>query len=341
MKIDIKILEEYVLNGLLRKQCHPKYGLIIWNYTPTVSYGKLWDEITIQCRGLITDSNGNIVAKCLDKFFNYEELKPDDIPNESFTVTDKMDGSYINLFEYNSEWIISSRGSFISDQSVLAKQIFDEKYKNKVLLNKNYNYILEVIGKDNVIVLIYPENDLILLACTSRETGEEIDIYNDEFNGFNWVKIYDGINDYKVLKQLISDDKEGYVIKFKSGLRMKIKGSNYCRLHNIVTNISNVGIWEMLKDGKDLSEIIEEIPDETYDKIKLIISELKSLYSSIEATSLTQYNRIYYGDGKRERKEFALDALKSDFSGILFNIYNKKDYSEQIWKLIKPKFCKL
>lgn len=174
---------------LLQKQIHPKHNLIIWNYTPKVSYEKLWgiDELLLKCRGLITDFNGNIVANCIPKFFNYEELKFNEIPNEPFIYTDKMDGSYINFFYYNNEWIFSSRGSFISDQAILAHNIFNEKYINKVNLNPKYNYIMELIGKDNIIVILYPENDLILLACFSIE-NKEIDIYSKEFDGFNKVK---------------------------------------------------------------------------------------------------------------------------------------------------------
>ena len=34
------------------------------------------------------------------------------------------------------------------------------------------------------------------------------------------VKKYDGINDYNTLKSLISKDREGYVVRFKNGLRI-------------------------------------------------------------------------------------------------------------------------
>ena len=77
----LEILEKYYKNGLLHRQLHPTLPLTIWNYSPKVQYEKLWDEITTQCRGLVTDSEGNVVARPFRKFFNYEELKPDQIPN--------------------------------------------------------------------------------------------------------------------------------------------------------------------------------------------------------------------------------------------------------------------
>ena len=78
----------------------------------------------------------------------------------------------------------------------------------------------------------------------------DIEVPYDELpkdTGMEIVKRYDGINDFVNIKNLISNDKEGFVIRFKNGFRMKIKGDEYIRLHKIVTNISNRDIWEYLK----------------------------------------------------------------------------------------------
>lgn len=332
-----KLYEE----GLLQKQIHPKHDLIIWNYTPKVSYEKLWnvDDLLLKCRGLITDFNGNIIANCIPKFFNFEELSIDNIPNEPFEFSDKMDGSYINFFHYNNEWIFSSRGSFTSDQAILANKIFNEKYLNKVSLNINYNYIMEVIGIDNIIVILYPENDLILLTCISNE-NKEIDIYTEEFNGFNRVKKYNGINDYKKIKELISDNAEGYVICFKNGFRMKIKGDEYCRLHSIITNVSNIVIWEHLKDKLPLEELLNKVPDEFNLWVKNIISTLHNAYNEIERSAMKEFFEIYYQVDINNRKEFAEKAVKARYTGIIFSLLDKKNYENYIWKAIRPKYSK-
>jgi hypothetical protein len=62
MKNLIETLEKYYEDGLLYKQTHPTLPLTIWNYTPKVQYENIWDEITLQCRGMVTDDNGNVVA---------------------------------------------------------------------------------------------------------------------------------------------------------------------------------------------------------------------------------------------------------------------------------------
>ena len=61
----LDILNRYYDEGLLTKQTHPHpaFPLTIWNYTERVQYEGLWDNITLMCRGLVTDNYGNIVAR--------------------------------------------------------------------------------------------------------------------------------------------------------------------------------------------------------------------------------------------------------------------------------------
>ena len=95
-------------------------------------------------------------------------------------------------------------------------------------------------------------------------------------SGFEVVMTYKTWGEtYDLLKEEISKDKEGYVIKFKNGFRMKIKGDEYVRLHKILTNISNRDIWEYLKDNKPFDELLEKVPDEFNDWVKTTIRDLK------------------------------------------------------------------
>lgn len=57
MKFDINTLNQYKEDGLLMNQSHPTLPLIIWNYSCSTQYTGDWDEITLQCRALVTDFN--------------------------------------------------------------------------------------------------------------------------------------------------------------------------------------------------------------------------------------------------------------------------------------------
>jgi RNA ligase len=141
MKFPMSILDDYTKRGLLFKQTHPSLPLSIWNYTPNVQYGELWDDVTLACRGLVTDNRGNVVAQPFKKFFNLEENKH--VATSDFEVFDKMDGSCIILFYYNDEWIFATRGSFTSEQAIKAKEL-SSKYPLKNL-DKNNTYVFEII----------------------------------------------------------------------------------------------------------------------------------------------------------------------------------------------------
>lgn len=343
-------LEKYCQNGLLLKQTHPRHDLTIWNYTPKVQYEQLWDDITLQCRGLVTNSNGEIIARPFKKFFNYEEHKPEDIPNEEYEVYEKMDGSLGILFNYENEWILATRGSFTSPQSIKGKELL-EKY-NYTRLVPGYTYLFEIIYAENRIVCKYDFEDLILLGVVETKTGDEINIQfgNDEdirFKnllanlGFKIVTLYKTWGEgYDLLKEEISKDKEGYVIRFKNGFRMKIKGEEYKRLHRIITNISNRDIWFYIKENKPFDDIIDKVPDEFYEWVKTTADDLVEKYGDIEKKSLIDFARIKKSCNIDDRKSFAMKALECDNPSILFSMLDKKDYRDIIWKIIYPTYSK-
>jgi RNA ligase len=347
----IQILEQYYNDGLLHKQVHPTLPLTIWNYSPKVQYEGLWDEITIQCRGLVTDDEGNIVARPFGKFFNYEELDPEKIPNEPFDVFEKLDGSLGVLFNYKGEWVLATRGSFTSEQAKRGWQIL-QKYNYKRLI-EDKTYLFEIIYKENRIVVDYDYEDLIMLAVIDNNDGYEYKIFDERVHlegirfvnmyrnlGFKFVKKYDGIKDYSTLKDLIKDDEEGFVVRFESGFRMKIKGSEYVRLHKILTNVSNRDIWEYLKDGKPLNDIIEKVPDEFYDWVKETKENFEKNFSNLKTEYEMKFKSIMESEENISRKEFALKAINNNFPSILFYMFDGKNYDEIIWKILYPDFSK-
>ena len=247
-------LEKYYSDGLLYKQVHPTLPLTIWNYTEKVQFENLWDEVTLMCRGLVTDDKGNIVARPFKKFFNMEEGKH--TSTDDFKVYEKMDGSLGILFNYDGEWVMATRGSFTSDQAVKGMEMLSNYDYNK--LHKDFTYLFEIIYSENRIVCSYDFEDVVLLGVVNTKDGYEVNLHGDldmriqnlvRNVGLNVVKLYDGISDYSVLKEMVKDNAEGFIVLFSNGDRMKVKGVEYLRLHKIMTNVSTTGIWECLKNG--------------------------------------------------------------------------------------------
>ena len=127
MKFNINTLNKYKKEGWIMAHEHKTLPLIIWNYTQATQYEGNWDNITLHCRGMVTDTEGNVVAKGFTKFFNYEENRTV-IQAGNISIYEKLDGSYIQLFYYDGEWIINSKGSFYSDHVEWAWEILEESY---------------------------------------------------------------------------------------------------------------------------------------------------------------------------------------------------------------------
>jgi RNA ligase len=337
-------LNKYYEDGLLYKQVHPSLPLTIWNYTEKVQYENLWDEITLMCRGLVTEETGDIVAIPFEKFFNIEEGKFE--PTESFEVYEKMDGSLGIVFWYRGQWVVATRGSFTSDQAIKAREIL-KKYNTDIMF-RHLTFCFEIIYPENRVVLDYGTDEKLVLLGTFDKNGKEGDIEIWRQYGFDVVKKYDGIKDFKELKSMVKDDQEGFVVKFSNGDRIKVKGVEYLRLHKIMTNVTTTGIWEYLKNGEDVMELLKDVPDEFYKKIQNYVKDLRYAHFQISEDAGKRFDYKMYGkyndkEPITDRKEFAewVFIQPKHLSGILFRMFDKKDYSEIIWKLIRPEFKKL
>jgi RNA ligase len=378
-------LEKYHEDGLLIKQTHPTKDLTIWNYSQKVQYEKLWDDITMQCRGLVTNSNGDIVARPFKKFFNLEEM--DSLPSGEFKVYEKLDGSLGILFYYEEEltderryniwfnnnyetgmerffdsnnlpdydnpyyeptpktkgeWIFASRGSFTSDQALKGNELL-KKY-NLNLLNKGYTYLFEIIYPENRIVVNYGNDEKLILTGIVHTMVDDFEMpleyCEDLINGcgFEIVKTYNLGDDIESLKTTISTDNEGYVLRFntKPITRIKIKGDEYVRLHRIITNISNRDVWQLLKEGKPLDELLEKVPDEFFNWVKNTVNDLQNKFDITKSEVEEQFKELI------NKKEFAEKIKDNPNKSFLFKRLDSysNQLNDMIWDSIYPTYSK-
>jgi RNA ligase len=329
-------VEQLITDKYISRQKHPDADLYIHNYSAKTQYESYWCEETELCRGLITDSFNNIIARPFRKFRNISQVP--NLPAEPFTVTEKMDGSLGILYQLDSVPYIATRGSFVSDQAQKANEILKTKY-NKVPFDSAYTYLFEIVYPANRIVVDYGDTeDLVLLTIIHTETGRELDYSRVYFfgtaNGIPVVKQYDGITDFSTIEA--RDNAEGYVIHFVSGLRVKVKFEEYVRLHRLVTGVNAKTVWELLKNGDSYEELLERVPDEFYNWVKNTVKDLQEKYRAIEVQARHDFNTIWGQDFGATRKGFAEIAKTKANPNLLFALMDKKDYSQAIWKMLRP-----
>jgi len=345
-KVEWSVLNTYIEQSLIVANKHPEYDIWILNYSPKAQSKRFWDEYTMSCRGMVIDADGKILARPFQKFKNFEEHDPSEIDMSlDYDVFEKMDGSLIIVFYYEPrmEWIVASRGSFISEQSVEGKKMLGLKYSK---LNTNCTYLFEILYPENRIVVDYGDRrELVLLTNIITATGEELPhdklvrLYSDIFTV---VKKYemDKVKNLSELKGLEEDNMEGFVIRFANGFRVKVKFSEYVRLHGILTNVSNLTVWEHMRDNYEFDELLDRVPDEFYDWLKRTAGKLQSEFNEIERLALAEFVRIYHVNEINERAGFAEIAKVSNYRAILFKLYDKRPYAEIIWKMIRPVYSK-
>ncbi|MCU0470068.1 MAG: T4 RnlA family RNA ligase [Arcicella sp.] len=334
-------LHQLVTDGYIMVNKHPSADLYIYNYTAQTQYEGRWNDVTLACRGLILDGNNQVVARPFPKFFNLEELSNEVIPRESFEVFEKMDGSLGISYWIDIQAFIASRGSFTSEQALEATQMLHTQYAEVIpSLDKSKTYLFEIIYPENRIVVDYGnERKLVLLAIIDTQTGEEtnvetLSVTSSDKPYFPIVKRYDGLNDLSKLKALEEDNKEGFVVRFKNGFRLKVKFEEYKRIHKIVTQVSNVSIWEHLKDGQTLTPILDRVPDEFYDWVKMTHAKLMADFQAVEQQAKQDFKVL------PTRKETALYFLTCQYPAVLFKMLDGQPYDQVIWKILKPDYQK-
>jgi hypothetical protein len=313
--INLALLKNMIDEGFVNVNKHPTHDLFIYNYTPKAQYERVWNEVTLMCRGLILDAEYNVVARPFPKFFNLGEVENQVVPNEPFEVFEKLDGSLGILYWIDNEAFIATRGSFISDQSAKATWILRSKYGEILIadpdkigrgVNKNQTHLFEII---------YPENRIVV-----------------DYGAL--VKQYHGIKDISILKASEEANREGFVIKYKNGLRLKVKFAEYLRIHRIVTQVSNVSLWEYLSADMPFDEILDRVPDEFYDWVKATSADLKAQFETIENQCKADFK--VFATRKEASEYFQTCAHPS----VLYKMLDEKPYKDVIWKKIRPKFQK-
>ena len=254
--ISLNKYEELRKEKLVQIKDHVILPLKLLNYTYRAQVKKNWCRELMIARGLVVREDGMIVARPLPKFFNDYELKGAK-PTGPFEVYEKLDGSCIIMGFYEGKPFFCTRGSFVSDQSIKAEEIYYSKYSN-LELDHAYTYCFEIIYPKNKIVVDYGETtDLFLFAKIHTATGMEAPITN---TGFKCVQKLDLSQSIEKLQQIDEANKEGFVVKFtEDNFRMKIKFPSYISLHK--------------KSGQQSKKISEGCFDELIDQMEQLSLE--------------------------------------------------------------------
>ncbi len=254
-------------------------GLVLYCYSSRCVYETAWDEFTLLARGLILDTVRQVVvATPFPKFFNVGE-RGIAFPDGPFEIFEKLDGSLIIIFHHDGGWRTATKGAFDSDQAQWAQERL--KQQDLTSLVPGTTYLAEAVYPENRIVIRYADAALVLLAAYDPQGGEvSFDEVRATASRLRWRAAeryaFKSVGDLLSHAKALPATSEGYVVRFADGLRLKLKGEEYRRIHALITRCTPLAMWEAIVAGDDMEAIRRDLPEEfwqDFDDITRLLAE--------------------------------------------------------------------
>ena len=332
---NIELVKQMIAEGWINVQKHPTEDIYILKYSKVCAIYHKWNEATLQCRGIIVDKDYNIIARPFSKFFNYEEIEDKSIiPKGAAKAYEKLDGSLGIMYWVNDVPYISTAGSFISEQAEHATKILHEKYSDVTCkLKHDRTFLFEIIYPGDRHIVDYGDmDDIVLIGVLDNEIeGKEYDIYS-YYPMFNVADCYGTTKNWLELRTKMSGkNREGFVIKFNNGFRLKLKYEDYFRLHRLHEYMTKKHVFDFVETGRldELNELLDQFDEEVRISVNKMLDEFTDRYNEIEEEARGEYREF-------ETDKEAAEYFKTcKWRSILFNMRHGKPYDFIILKKIK------
>ena len=359
-------LEEYFA-AAERGEVSALYSLdrkyVKFKYTAQAIYSSRWNHVTIHARGHVFEiSSGKCVLRPWDKFFNYNELVSSDgvftpiyyasvaegmsfplnenkthlqgIPGH-FVATDKLDGSLCIAGLVDSSPMITSSGAIHSEHSEWSKNWLKEhnildKFKS------GFTYLFETIADVFLHPIKYDYEGCTLLGIIDNESGQEISFSDVERTAKEWgvaspqrVDVTSLADAQKFVAGLPAN-KEGIVITFENGFKVKMKGEEFLKVHKIFHGLTPNYLMEHFDiEAMTFPDSILSIIPEEFTDLKNFATDFTRNYTDLLARTIG-FAYLWHSMGLDQRTAYRKthDALTCytkaiDASSKLFRILAK------------------
>ena len=243
------------------KQCSP--NLYSLNFTSRVFHKRLWNESTVQARGLFVDRiTGDVKLRSYNKFFNLGERPETELDNLANTLSfpveirTKENGYLAILGVINEELVFASKSTTDGVHVDLFKNLFHRLPEGlqaeikDLLIRNSCSMIFEVISQEDTHIIKYDQDHLYVLDMiqnTLDVNGKHIDV---PFSREKLAELYTILQKYdtdlisivKTVQQVSTMDElqaiineelnsfhesEGFVLVDSNGFMTKFKGPYY------------------------------------------------------------------------------------------------------------------
>lgn len=318
------------------------------------------DKVVQECRGIILDSDLNLVFKGFNRFFNVGEMLEvtENFNWGEFETFEKADGSLIKVYYHNGYWQIGTNGTALARVSMNndgwggdeAKLFRDEVIKcfgfkheldfqenaHKAFL-KGLNYVFEFTSPENRIVTPYKSDQMVLLSIFRdgveldshdvNEIGSMMSLYGLNIRPASCYRIKDKDQLYEMVSSL-TGLQEGFVLKDSNGMRLKVKSDLYVAAHRMrgESGLTLKKACELVLMGEQ-DEYLVYFPDES-DKIRAVEVGYNNYLESVESEYLKH-------SGIQDKKEFALAVKESPHKHLFFTMKRDSISAKEAFSKVK------
>jgi len=313
-----------------------------------VDYGFVSEEtfrtpMALECRGLKFSKDGRLIARPFHKFFNLgEREQPHEIDwSRPHAVLDKLDGSMVHPCMIADEMVFMTRMGVTAHATAAlgfaSQNVIDLAHH---LLRAGNTGIFEFTSPQNRVVIAYEKPELTLLAVRENRSGRyltssELAELADRFA----VPLIGSVEIAGTMRDFVSiardeADKEGYVIAFEDGHRLKLKTAYYALRHKALSDISlekNVLDW-VANDAVD--DVLPLLPPQAAARLKAyhnrVMTALGRNFETVGAF-VEEYSTL-------DRKDFAQlvrDKLDARLHPIAFQMLDGRDGRQAMKKILK------
>lgn len=329
--------------------------LTIFKYSQDCHIQGKWNPVNRLARGIIMRDDGTIVARPFAKFFNLGELPESSIENlpwhEEVEVYEKVDGScgigYVDYIEddcrKNAIWKLATPGSLESEQAIEGTKILYEQHDNPCLdyrpdlLPSDCTPVFEIIYPENRIVVDYHGKRELVLLAIFEHNGEEwhpnrVDLIATAC-GFRRPRRYnvDLRNEIP-----FEENAEGYVARFASGLRVKVKSPAYLRVHRLLNYMSPKGVIELIC-GKEYGPTLRDLPKGTQQDFDDIRAYVQNKHDALRIQAEDIVARIPAVEDRKTKALWIQANTPNELTGVVFGMMDQKDMDYKLWKIVLEK----
>ena len=213
-----------------------------------------------KCRGLIARMSDNKMV-CLPPIKSTvysEEVEWSTVRTEDF-----IDGTNVNLFNHNGEWMISTRSNIGAHCKWSSNRYFSELFTessnslNYAELDKNLFYSFVLLHPENIIVTKYTVPTIVLISVGKVENGNYVNVSFENVKGYYgqtpFVHNFGSLQEATDFVSKLDFQFQGLVLKYGEN-RSKIRNSNYNYVKCLKGNTNNLKFvfFELLQNNNVL-----------------------------------------------------------------------------------------